>query len=335
MQSEVLSATDHPATFGNWQRLADSWYPIASSRMIKPGVWREFELGPLRLLLIRHPISRKLAAVDALCPHLGVSLVHASIAFESDKALIKCAMHGKKFSVSFSGESSLKQLGLCHSLRSFPVQEHWNQVWIYTGSDKPFALPFTMGQEYYSQKEMRHFFRLPGTWVKCHPHVATINGLDVRHFEHLHQMVFSSEPQYVFAPDDRESAVYLEGRSKSESVNWCLGSRKIDIVSRFVALGGNLSITDVKHPNPFAILLAGKPSRKPKTNEWGCKTTAVLAVPDLNPMRLLQIAALMVYLLKDDMRIMEGYQLEPRFDSHELGLRKCFELVNAMKYLSL
>ena len=97
-------------------------------------------------------------------------------------------------------------------------------------------------------------------------------------------------------------------------------------MATYPSFGGSLAWTTVLQPARFHVLFSGRPSAA-----GGCHTQTLLFWPAGSGRRLLQAAALMYGLLRDDRRILDHLQFRPAFTEHDVALRTFAGAVNAME----
>ena len=164
----------------------DGWYRVAASREIKPGGVKHVQYAGSQIALFRSRTSRRIAAVNAFCPHQGANLTHGRV--EGDR--LQCPFHG--WQIDGDGRA-----------RDCP-----------DGDDRPFVHPHWEATDYYgmvmlyrsAQHDARAPYRLPPqpkidsrqfVWrghydageIDMHIVEFAENIADFRHFAELHGAV--------------------------------------------------------------------------------------------------------------------------------------------------
>ncbi len=303
------------ANFNNPAVVVQSWYVAGRSESLPRGQVRSFDLGNRRVAIYRD-MAGALHALDARCPHLGADLGHGRVVGNQ----VECAFHGWRFGPD--GNCSLAP-GLAdvpqRRVRAYPTEERWGLAWIFNGPRPLFALPDV------PPGERLWRLRPPPQQISCHPHIVIANGLDVPHFEALHNMRPSAPPR-LRVQEPYWLTLELRGKPRSRRLQYVTGSRDADIVAEFTTIGSNLAWLTVREPVRFHMLFSGRP-----TPGGGCHTQTVLFVPVRSPVRMFQAVTVIYVILRDDRRILDHLAFSPSFTENDVGLRTFARIVDAME----
>ncbi len=104
------------------------WYHVLDLKELPPGGVRELQVLGKHLVAYRGRESKKLAVLDAHCPHQGANLAGGDV--EGD--CIRCPFHNW----AFDGDGCLSSIPRLEKiprarLRSYPVREHYGMLWMY------------------------------------------------------------------------------------------------------------------------------------------------------------------------------------------------------------
>lgn len=293
-----------------------SWYALATSREVRHGRVRSFDLGG-RSVAVYRDARGTVRAVDARCPHLGADLGRGQVDGEG----LRCAFHGWSFGPD----------GACRNApgyeqppdrraRVYQVLERWGLVWVWSGAEPEFELPEP------PLREKTRALRLPAREVRCHPHLVVSNGLDAAHFGALHGFEYTAPPE-LSANVSHRITLHLRGRPCSTALRHLTGTADRDVIASFTTIGGNLAWTAVESPARFHVLFSGLP-----TAEGFCRTSTVVFLPEkTGPRGLLRVAALMISLLRADVRLLDGIRFRRAFAEGDEGPRAFAELVDRME----
>jgi phenylpropionate dioxygenase-like ring-hydroxylating dioxygenase large terminal subunit len=163
---------------------------------------------------------------DARCPHLGADL--------SPSTSQKPACAARSWVVFRRGRACenapTSPTPPTRRVRVYPCDERWGLVWVFNGPSPAFPLP--------SPPADRRWWSLalPPQRVRCHPHLVLANGLDVTHYETLHDMTFTQPPDLEVGA--HEVSVTMRGRPRSPFWRFVAGAHRGDVVARFSTIGG-------------------------------------------------------------------------------------------------
>lgn len=174
--------------FDRADRFAEGWYWALRSRELPPGRAVKLSLLGRELALYRGRDGR-VAALDARCPHMGAHLGEGLV----DGDRLRCLFHGWSFGAD----------GRCASHRtartaSWPVEEKYGLVWVWTGPQPRRPVPFVPELEGEETDAL-----LGGAFVKdCHPNVVMINAIDAHHFNTVHHLPVRLEMEPAVRDED-------------------------------------------------------------------------------------------------------------------------------------
>lgn len=168
-------------TFNCPQKIIAGWYWAMRSHEVRRG--RAVPLHFLgRELVLYRGEDRRVVAMDAYCPHMGAHLAEGKVEGNS----LRCLFHYWKFDAD--GQCTeipcQSSTGTVPRIRTWPVQEAYGLIWIWTGESPRQPIPFAPelgGTECEA--------RLGNRFVKpCHPNVMMINAIDAQHFNSVHHL---------------------------------------------------------------------------------------------------------------------------------------------------
>ena len=168
-------------------RLSNYWYIACPSGELKQKP-RRFEVEGETLVLFRNSKGEPHALVDR-CAHRGMALSEGRVVGDS----VECPYHGW----CFSGKGRLEKLpALCEgeklpqtkTMRSFPVAEQDDHVWVWIGSEAPDRPPFRFPHA--ADPEWDTFFM--HTRFEAPVEACLENFLDVPHTIFVHPGLFRS-----------------------------------------------------------------------------------------------------------------------------------------------
>jgi phenylpropionate dioxygenase-like ring-hydroxylating dioxygenase large terminal subunit len=298
--------------FANPRAAARSWYPAGRSRSLRRGRIRAFDLADRRIAVYRDR-EGVVHAVDARCPHLGADLVLGRVEDEG----IRCAFHGWCFGPDGGcRDAPGHPAPPRRRARVYPCQERWGLVWVFNAPAPLFDLPAPDSGRWWS-------LTLPAQRIGCHPHLVLANGLDVAHYETLHDMTFTEPPRLSVGAHD--VAVTMRGRPRSAFWKLISGTARRDIVARFTTIGGSLAWTSVEAPVRFHVLFSGRLDRG-----GGCVTRTVFLFPRRLSVDPVRAVGLMAMLLHDDRRVLDTMDFRPDFSDADEPLRAFARVVNEL-----
>lgn len=167
--------------FNNHKVLTQGWYPLVSSKKLKRGEARSFKLLDQRLALYRGE-DNKVRAMDAFCPHMGADLGNGEVIENK----LRCYFHQWEFNGDGSVEKvpALDKAPCGVGVQSYPVQEKYGQVWVYSGTEADHDVPVAPGLE---ESDADALF-LKEITLFAHHHVLMAGGIDLNHFATVHNL---------------------------------------------------------------------------------------------------------------------------------------------------
>lgn len=248
--------------------ITEGWYPAFASPSLKNGCIKPFTLLNTRLAVYR-AASGEVAAVDAFCPHMGADLNTGRVVGQN----LECYFHRWQFST----DGTLVQTpsdpipSHCPKLNSYPVEEKYGFIWIYSGAKALYPVPeppaVSISQGPWNAWYVGKFF------LHAHHHIMMVNGIDLQHFSTVHNLDIEFDYE-VFEQHGRvfdwscQGKLPLKGGIKVKLARLLLGER----VGYDVRFAGGSVVTITYGPQQ---LWRGK-GRKltPLHIVWGCEPLA-------------------------------------------------------------
>jgi len=226
--------------FNNPDVLTEGWYPITACTELKTSQVKSFLIFKQRIVVFRGD-DGVVRALDAFCPHMGADLGNGRVINNE----IQCYFHQWKFS-----EKGLLTDVPCQShlpkgvkVNSYPVEEKFGFIWVYSASEAPYPVPNPPG--FASSEEHLAATHLKEAVLYAHHHVMMANGIDLQHFSAVHNL----DVEFNFEVEDTNGHVFewnLEGEIpdtglKNRFLRWLLGP-KVGYKARFAG-GSIVSLT--------------------------------------------------------------------------------------------
>lgn len=174
-----MSSLAENRVFNNPKVVVESWYWAIPSHELKTEKIKHLNFLGKELAVYRGR-DGKARAMDAYCPHMGAHLAEGTV----DGNGVKCFFHHWKFDESGTlvDIPCRKNLNLNIETGTYPVEEKYGMIWIYTGKNpkipvhyipelKGFDLDSTYGNQFNKN---------------CHPNLVMINAIDAHHFTSVH-----------------------------------------------------------------------------------------------------------------------------------------------------
>ncbi len=256
--------------------------------------------------------------MDARCPHLGADLGQGAVVDDR----IRCAFH--HWAYDASGQC-VEAPGLRATPRRcgrvYKVAERYGLIWLFHGARPVIDLPPLPGGD-----DPRRYWLIapPSRRIACHPHLVIANGLDVAHFQSLHNMVSTAEPT-IEQTGAYELTLTIQGRPKSRALRWLTGTRRVDVVARFINVGASIAWVSLETPVRFHVLFTARP--------WvdrGCETQVVLFVPKRVRLGYLRAMCLVYKLLYEDHQVLHGLAFRPGFTEADAPLQRFAQMVDSL-----
>lgn len=177
--------------FGSFETIVEGWYWALDSRLLKKGGVVPLEIMGRDLVAYRGK-DGLVRIMDAYCPHMGAHLAEGKV----DGKGIRCFFH--HWSFSESGELTdvpCAKILPNAQVKTWPAQEKYGMVWIWTGDTPRHPVPFIPELEglELDSRLGSHFFK------GCHPNIVMINAIDEQHFHSVHPMASSLADGLSFA----------------------------------------------------------------------------------------------------------------------------------------
>jgi phenylpropionate dioxygenase-like ring-hydroxylating dioxygenase large terminal subunit len=168
--------------FNNPAAAPVGWYWLLRSRDVRRKRVVAAEIFGHSLAVYRGE-DRRVAALDAHCPHMGAHLAEGRV--EGNE--LRCFFHNWRFNSS-GYCSDMPALGgvppfpVC--TKSWAVAEKYGLIWFWNGDTPPGPLPFVpeLGEGEVASALGNQFRK------ECHPHVVLINAIDEHHFNSVHSL---------------------------------------------------------------------------------------------------------------------------------------------------
>lgn len=301
-----LPPTSAPRAFANDAALLPGWFALARSRQLRGDRMKEVTVGPRKLVLFRDPggVAR---ALDARCPHLGANLALGKII----DGQVRCALHHWCFDGGGTCTSSPGTMPLsARRARSYPVVEKYGLIFVYPGSAPAPAFPALPDGD---DERRFHALVLPPARMRCHHHLATGNGLDALHFDHLHDIEPLAEGRLQV--DEAACAVHLEleGRYRGRLLRTLTGGH---VHGRFSAIGPSVAWVTLFQPLRWHALFVTRP-----TGANACESRAVLFLPRGQVLRTFRSALFLLSLGRQDGQMLSAFEsFRPAFTDADTPL---------------
>ncbi len=178
--------------------LRNSWYAAAWSKDLIDKPVAKIFLSE-KVVLFRTATGRP-AALEDQCCHRAAPLSRGEVAGEN----LACGYHGLQFDsagncVLVPGQS---QVPSGARVRSYPVHEKWNAIWIWTG-DPALADPAKIPE--LSWLDDRNWTITPGTIeLKANYQFIIDNLLDLTHVTYVHKNTLAGDPREATTPAKTE-----------------------------------------------------------------------------------------------------------------------------------
>ena len=161
--------------------LTNAWYVAAWDNEVKSSPVRRTILGA-DIVLFRDTRKRVHALPDS-CPHRRLPLSMGKVNGDT----IECGYHGMRFAgsgqcIAVPGQDKIPAAA---HLRSFPIHEKWNLLWIWMG-DPQSADPADIIDVPHYDDDSWAINRGPAMDVACHYQLMTDNLLDPSHVSYVH-----------------------------------------------------------------------------------------------------------------------------------------------------
>ncbi|MBD2301183.1 aromatic ring-hydroxylating dioxygenase subunit alpha [Nostoc sp. FACHB-87] len=169
-----------PKIFNNPERFIEGWYWVMPSQNLRIG-----EVKPVtilgRNLVVYRGQDKRVVICDAYCPHMGAHLAEGRV----EGSELRCFFHHWKFNEQgICVEIPCLDEPLPIKLKTWPTDEEYGMIWIWTGETPQHRLPYIPDLAAYEFDVAFGFH-----FVKnCHPNVVMLNAIDAQHFNTVHQL---------------------------------------------------------------------------------------------------------------------------------------------------
>ncbi len=207
-----MSSLEETKVFNQNDAVIEGWYwALKSSKLnSKKPVHLNFLGRELALYRGEDGIAR---AVDAYCPHMGAHLAEGNV----DGKGVRCFFHGWKFDEKgdLVDIPCRKSPGVESKIKTWPCQEKYGMIWIYTGEVPRQPVPFI-----YELKNSEVDASFGNEFVKeCHPNVVMINAIDAHHFTSVHNLPVEVKFETIVHND---YCIAFENRTTIPHTRWYL-----------------------------------------------------------------------------------------------------------------
>lgn len=178
--------------------LKNCWYAATWSKDLKT------EMVPRTILnqavIIFRDADGAAAAIEDLCPHRAAPLSRGVV----EGGVVQCGYHGLRFNgkgncVEIPGQAHIPS-GI--SVRSYPVVERWNTIWIWMG-DAALADPAKIPDLQWLDDPA--WAITPGyLFINANYQLLIDNLLDLTHVSYLHKNTLSGDPREATTPQDTD-----------------------------------------------------------------------------------------------------------------------------------
>ncbi|HEV8254340.1 MAG TPA: Rieske (2Fe-2S) protein [Vicinamibacteria bacterium] len=298
-----------------------SWYVAARSEEVRRGRALTRDLFGRRVALFRGQ-DGGVRALDARCAHLGADLGQGTVV---DNAL-RCPFHHWTYDGSGRCVAVPSQPDVPPFARTFsyPVEERHGAVFLFNGPRAAFPLP---SFEAWRDEDLRAI-RLPPRRLRCHPHLAVANGLDVEHYRTVHGLDFVAPP-VVEEPDEHRVRIRLALRLRPQGAV----ARALRMIAgetfaaTFTTWGASMAtIEGAAGGVPLLVLFTHRLEA-----EGGSASQTFLFQPRRRGLAaMLVVQVLMAYVLSGDRHVLERVQFHPCLVAADAPLAAFIRRVNAM-----
>lgn len=318
--------------FNNPNFLSRSWYLLIRSNKVPKQKAVSVQFYNKSLVVFRGKNSR-VSVLSGFCPHFGAHLGKGKVIENA----IQCPFHHWKF------DQNGRCIDIPHhkneipnraKIFSYPVEEKFGCIWIFNGEEPLFPLP---NFPIWKGKKTR-MIPLKEKNLKCHPHLLTVNGLDIQHFQTVHHLEFSKEPKLIQPTNYKlelniqikisqknifEKLVYFFSKSNSLNVTFSTWGSNIATIDTNI---GNLAIQVM-----FTHRLTLNGGSHSQTLIFLSEVNGLARLFGLDFIFEIFVKFLLVYILVGDIRVLEELRFQkPLFLKQDAFIRKFIKLVNNM-----
>lgn len=234
--------------------ITESWYPVCKSSKLKKEMARSFHILRQRFVLYRGE-SGDVFALDSFCPHMGADLGNGEVI--GDK--LRCYFH--HYTLDKNGKCS--HLPEEKKLMSYPTQEKYGLIWIYSGENPEHDVPLPPGLE---GQEVESWHIRTGK-LYAHHHVMMAGAIDLQHFKSVHNLDIKFDYD-VIEKSEHSYCWSLKGKIPRSSLILKFGSWLTGGVFKYQALFAGGTITSLTYGND--LYFRGSGFKLPTINLlWG------------------------------------------------------------------
>lgn len=163
-------------------RLVRGWYIVCSSRELRRGGVRRFELGGEPIVLFRGRETGVVHALPGHCAHQGVDLAHGSVVGDR----LRCPLHHWEYSNRC--ERVPGSAAVPRSFARYAAAERFGMIFVHLGPTPAYPIPgFTVDDQ-------RLYFRAgKPVRIECPWYVPVANAFDMTHLRTVHRRELTSE----------------------------------------------------------------------------------------------------------------------------------------------
>jgi phenylpropionate dioxygenase-like ring-hydroxylating dioxygenase large terminal subunit len=292
--------------------VSPSWYPLLASRALRPGQATSVEALGRRWAFFRDE-NGAVACLNARCAHLGADLGQGTVR----RGCLRCPFHGWQYTADgrlragAGGRPGAGGLG-GPGVAAWPVLERWGFVWVFNRPAPLFDLP-----------EPSFGARVicgPERSLPCHGHLLIANGLDLSHYEVLHDFVMTAPPRWQKQPP-YGVRVDLQGRPMSRWLRLATG----ELRASFTTVGGSLAWLEIAAPLQLQVLFVALPDGRGNS-----RSRAFFFVPPPVTLNLVRSVALMTMLLRDE-HVLGQVDFQPNFVASDAPLQAFAAVVDGLE----
>lgn len=207
-----MSSLENTSVFNQNDAIIEGWYWALKSSDLKTKKTKHLNFMGKELALYRGEdgVAR---AVDAYCPHMGAHLAEGYVEEKS----VRCFFHAWKFDEN--GELTdipcRKEPGLKASIKTWPCEEKYGLIWVYTGKEVKQSIPYI-----HELKDIPLDTTFGNCFIKeCHPNVVMINAIDAHHFTSVHNLPADVKFETIVHGQD---CIAFENRTYMPKTRWYL-----------------------------------------------------------------------------------------------------------------
>ncbi len=176
-----MSNLENLNVFGKKESVIEGWYWALKSNELKKGKIKHLRFIGKDLALYRGE-DGKARAIDAHCPHMGAHLAEGKVEGNG----VRCFFHHWRFNEEGNLDDipCRKKVGMQVKQNTYPVEERYGLIWIWTGSEAKRDLPYVP-----ELKDQEYDSTIGRPYIKeCHPNIMMINAIDAHHFYSVHHL---------------------------------------------------------------------------------------------------------------------------------------------------